>query len=199
MICQACHRPTKNRLLCESCRRQMRPAEDRLIAGGIRLVSAFEHSGPARDLVHHLKYRGLTQYADLVAATIQDRLPALSFVPIPRAISRQLRYGVDPALLLAQRLALAKGSKVIRLLASPPHVTRRAGGDHARMVDAFSVHRPPKEAVIVVDDVFTTGATVDAAFRSLGLDRVMCAVVANVVPEVSSLLRPSTSRTNTKP
>ena len=198
MVCQTCHRFTTHRLLCDQCRRLLIPANDRLVGVGVRLVSGFEHVGPARPLVHHLKYRGLTDYANLVAATVQHRLPALPFVPIPRAISRQLRYGVDPAMLLAQRLAQAKGTTVIRALAPPPHAPRRAGGDHESRVEIFDVRRPPQAPVIVVDDVFTTGATLDAAFRSLGPDQVLAAVVANVVPEVSSLLRSSPPKTNTQ-
>ena len=169
----------------------MRPARDRLVEGGIRLLAAFEHSGPARDLIHHVKYRGLTNYLDLVTATLVDRVPVLPFVPVPRSMSRQLRYGVDPALLLATRLAQAKGSRVVRSLISHPHSTRRAGGDHAKDVLTYRVRGLSKDTVIVVDDVFTTGTTIDAAVHSLGPHLVQSAVVANVVPEVSSLLRPS--------
>jgi predicted amidophosphoribosyltransferase len=198
MICQSCYRPTRTRLLCEPCRIQMRSASDRLIGGGVRLVSAFEHSGPARDLVHNLKYRGLTNYLELVTAVLTDRLPVLPFVPIPRSISRQVRYGVDPALILARRLAQAKGTRVVRSLVPHPHSIRRAGGDHAKLVVPYRVRSLPKGPVIVVDDVFTTGATLDAAVRSLGPNRVQSAVVANVVPEVSSLLRPSTAKPTTQ-
>jgi len=198
MICQSCHQATKLRLLCASCRPLLRPAGDRLITGGIRLLSAFEHSGPARDLIHHLKYRGLTDYLDLVTATLADRLPVVPLVPVPRSISRQFRYGVDPALLLAQRLAQATGTRVLRSLVPHTHSMKRAGGDHTKEVLPFRVRSLPQGAVIVVDDVFTTGATIDAAVRSLGPDRVQSAVVANVVPEVSSLLRPSAAHITTQ-
>jgi len=76
-------------------------------------------------------------------------------------------------------------------LVSHPHSVRRAGGDHSKDVLNFVVRRLPQGDVTVVDDVFTTGITIDAAVRSLGPYRVQAVVVANVVPEVSSLLRPS--------
>ena len=105
MLCQACHRVSTLKLLCERCRREIRPAPERLLAGGVRLVPAFEHSGPARTLIHNVKYRGFTDYADLVAAVLADRLPKAHLAPVPRVLSRHLKYGVDPSALLAHRLA----------------------------------------------------------------------------------------------
>ena len=104
MLCQVCHLPAR-RFLCERCRNGLRPAPERLLDGGIRVVAAFEHSGVARDLVLGLKYRGLTAFAELVAETLASRVPALPIVPVPRTWSRQMRYGVDPAREIAIRLA----------------------------------------------------------------------------------------------
>ena len=61
------------------------------------MVPAFEHEGAARDLVHALKYRGLTVFAEMVTDALVDRVPPLPVVPVPRAWSRQIVFGVDPA------------------------------------------------------------------------------------------------------
>ena len=205
MLCLACHRPCGT-ALCAHCRRLTQMGSDRLLPGGIRLIVAFEHTGPARTLVHHLKYRGITEYADLVASTLAPRLPRLPLVPVPRALTRRIRYGVDPAVVLASMLSKRLDVPVFPLLRAPVHSRRRAGGDHSRSVSGFKVRpleqsprgRPLEQSsrgrtlpgrVLVVDDVVTTGATLLSAIASLGEDRVHAAVAANAVAQVSSLRR----------
>lgn len=187
MLCQACHRFHSGHLLCASCRQRLRVAPDRLLPGGVRLVAAFEHSGPAKTLVHHFKYRGLAGYAELTASMLAKRLPPLPLVPVPRALTRRVRYGVDPARALANRLGQHLGVPVLSLLQPPLHKQRRAGGDHNRAVTGFRLRQVPKGPVLVVDDVVTTGATLLSAISSIGESHVRAAAAANAVPGVSSL------------
>lgn len=151
------------------------------------MIAGFEHTGPARVLVHQLKYWGITGYADLIASILGPRLPRLSLVPIPRAWSRRARFGVDPALVLA--LSLAKVARVpVRSALSPPiHTPKRAGGDHRRPVLPFRLRAMPESPIVLVDDVVTTGATLEMAIGVLGAERVALAVAANAAPAVSSL------------
>ncbi len=187
MLCQACHRFRSGHLLCACCRRQLRVASDRLLPGGVRLVAAFEHSGPARTLIHHFKYRGLGGYADLAASVLAERLPRLPLVPVPRARTRRIRYGVDPAHALADRLADRLDVPVLPILQPPLHRQRRAGGDHSRVVTGFGLARVLDEPVLVVDDVVTTGATMLSAIASIGENHVRAAVAANAVSGATSL------------
>lgn len=189
MLCQACRRFSSAVMLCRGCRREMRPVPDRVLPNGLLLVAAFEHSGPAKSLVHHLKYRGLAGYADLVAATVAPRLPRLPVVPVPRALSRRLRYGVDPARVLARRIGAHLDVPVIDALTPPLHAPRRAGGDHSRSSPAFGLRLRPDTPVIVVDDVVTTGSTLISATNALGERWVHAGVAANAVAEVSTLRR----------
>jgi predicted amidophosphoribosyltransferase len=134
--------------------------------------------------VHHLKYRGLTGYADLVAALLSPRAPLAPLVPIPRALTRRVRYGIDPGRALAQRLSRITGAPVASLLGVPLHTTRRAGGDHRRPVLPFRIRGPLPPGLVLVDDVVTTGATLESAIRSLGPERVLLAIAANAVAGV---------------
>lgn len=163
---------------------ELRPAAERILPSGVRVIAAFEHTGPARKLAHHLKYRGLGWYAGLVAEILALRLPASPLVPIPRARSRHLRYGVDPALVLAKRLSDRTGLPVIRAFAAPVHAARRAGGDHTRDVGRYGLRNSVLESVVLIDDVVTTGATFEAAIHSIGPDRVRAVAAANAVPAV---------------
>ena len=188
MLCQVCFAadPTG---LCPGCRAQMRPAPDRIIRDGIRLVAAFEHTGPARTLVHHLKYRGLTTYADLVARILAPQLPELPVAAIPRVWSRFVRYGVDPSTEIAARVAAIRGVPHLRLFHRPWHSPRRAGGDHSRPPPEFRLRRRPPTQVILVDDVVTTGATLAMVADIIGSDRVLMALAANAADTLSTLGR----------
>lgn len=192
MVCLACHTVSSGNL-CASCRGSLRAAPDRLLPGGVRLVGAFEHHGAAKALVHHLKYRGVVSYAELVAERLAVRLPAIPLVPVPRAFTRRLRYGVDPAREIAVALGHHLGVPVVEALAHPLHAPRRAGRDHSRRVRPFRTRRPLRFPVLVVDDVVTTGATAMAAVHAIGPDLVRAVAAANVVVEMSNLDRRVTS------
>lgn len=180
MVCLGCHQ-ISTRMLCPSCAATLRPAPPRILPEGLGLHAAFEHVGVAKTLVHHLKYRGVTFYADLVAEALADRLPPIPLVPVPRAISRRLKYGIDPARAIATALAKRLEVPVHDVLLAPFHTPRRAGRDHSRRVRAFPTRSPLRYPVIVVDDVVTTGSTVSAATEAIGLELVGAVAAANVV------------------
>lgn len=190
MLCQVCRRPGNRWMVCDVCRRFLRPAPDRVLPGGVPVYAAFEHSGPARVLAHHLKYRCLDGYARLVAATLSPRVPGGPLVPVSRALSRRLRFGTDPALLIATHLSRETASQVLRLLKPPLHSRRRAGGDHRREVPVPGLRKRTLEKVVLVDDVMTTGATLEAAVSAIGVNQVRAAVVANAVPDWPASPRP---------
>ena len=186
MVCLGCHQVTGGRV-CVSCVATIRPAADRLLAGGIRVVAAFEHEGAAKTLVHHLKYRGVIEVAELAAEVLAPRVPRLPLVPIPRALSRRVKYGVDPARALAAALGRRLGTPIVDGLVPPLHAPRRAGRDHSRPVRPFRTRSALRYPAIVVDDVLTTGATAVAAVDAIGAGLVQAVVSASVVSEPSNL------------
>lgn len=185
MLCQSCHSLYPG-FICPRCLADLRPAAERILDGGVRLVAAFEHVGVARELIHGLKYRGLTGFADLVVEVIGPRIPRLPIVPVPRTWSRQILYGIDPAREIGLRLARFLDVPVWDLLLAPIHSRRRAGGDHSRPAPKFSTRRSISCPVVLVDDVVTTGATVRSAVKTLGSERLALVVTANAADTVSS-------------
>lgn len=157
------------------------------------MVAAFQHEGAAKTLMHHLKYRGVVSFAELAAEILAPRVPRAPLVPIPRSLSRRIKYGVDPAREIAAALGRRLGVPVVQTLVSPIHTKRRAGRDHSRPVSPFHTRSPLRSPVVVVDDVVTTGATVLAAVNTLGVETVRTVVAANVVPEASNVAAVVTS------
>jgi predicted amidophosphoribosyltransferase len=158
-------------MLCGTCQNQLIPTGQRRIPGGILVGSGFEHAGPARLLVHRLKYQGIRQAAGLLAERMAEMLDGLegTLVPVRRVLLRRWKYGVDPGLELARALAALTGMGLADSLRVPPWAPVHAGAPReTRIAIRFGAGRVPPGPLILVDDVLTTGATLGAARRAIG-------------------------------
>jgi predicted amidophosphoribosyltransferase len=157
------------RPLCLECRRRLRPGGSTLV-GRTAVRFAFHHSGSGRVLVHRLKYHGLAGAAEVLAGAMAPLVPVGTgaIVPIPRAALRRVTYGVDPAWELSWRIARHTGIPAVRSLAGRLWWPRHALADRAaRTVPTFRQQRPLPVPVVLVDDVITSGRTVEGAVAAL--------------------------------
>lgn len=149
----------------------MRPCPDRLVGGGLVVRSAWCHEGPARALVHRLKYEGLVAAAGPLARPLAEVLPpeTEALVPVPRAVWRRVRLGVDPAVELARALSGLTGIPVVEALRPPLAAPRHAGRDrNSRVAPVFGRRAGLPERPVLVDDVLTTGTTLTGAVAAMG-------------------------------
>ncbi len=137
------------------------------------VAAPLRHDGPARRLVHRLKYEGSGAATRLLAGAMMEALPGgtRALVPVPRAALRRWRYGVDPAFELGRELGTSSGLPVLEALSGPLWWPRHAGTGR-RTLPSFRRRRTLPAGVVLVDDVVTTGATLTAAYLALGSEPI---------------------------
>lgn len=167
-MCLACRR--MGGPLCPECRRDLTPVPPTSV-GGVPVASAFAHAGAAVSLVHRLKYEGIEPAAGLLARAMAPLVPAAarSLVPIPRATVRRWRYGVDSAACLADALGTILELPVVAAFGMVFWHPRHAGrGRNDRRPRSFRSVVAGLDGAVIVDDVLTTGATLQGAVDELG-------------------------------
>lgn len=145
-----------------------------------RAVAVFD--GVVRELVHGLKYAdrhdGRRLFARWLSSAGDELLAdADLLVPVPLHRWRLLHRRFNQAALLAQELARQRGMAwdpgvLIRIKPTPQQVRltreqRRRNMSAAFQVPAGAVSKVDGRKVVLVDDVITTGATVEACARAL--------------------------------
>lgn len=147
---------------------------------------AAPYDGVARGLISGLKFGarlGLAATAATALAPLVDAHRELAVVAVPAAPSRRRKRGFDAAALIAGELAGALG------LAAVQPLRRAAGPRQVGRPRAERLGEPPRvravetspASVLVVDDVLTTGATLQAcatALRDAGARDLRAVVLA---------------------
>lgn len=174
-ICDHCGCPINHPGLCAACQISP-PAID-----GIRSVVMLTDG--ARQAVHRFKYEGASALAAPLAGLMAEywscrALPAEVLVAVPLHIARERERGYNQSYLLAREFGRQVGLPVLngtlrRVRRTRPQVGLAAAERHANVGGAFT-YCPPRHGsgvdglhVLLVDDVCTTGATLEACSVAL--------------------------------
>jgi ComF family protein len=155
---------------CQSTPRQL----DSLLACAI-------HSGPLREAIRQFKYEDLRALAAPLGQLMADGWRSLSayegdltIVPVPLHPARQRERGYNQAALLARELGRQLQRPVVedtlvRVKATVPQVGLGVHERRANVRDAFRCVNGAlaNRQVLLVDDVCTTGSTLEAASTAL--------------------------------
>lgn len=183
-LCSRCGLPSVEDP-CLSC--QIEP----LTLDGIRGVGYLRD--PLKRAIYQFKYHKKRKLAlplaDLMHEyLLKNPLPAELIVPVPLHLDRLRERGYNQAALLAQKLSERSGlpleeGSLIRIKGTAPQVALRADERHTNVRGAFRTQgeRLKDRQILLIDDVCTTGATLEAcaeALREKGVGSVWALVLA---------------------
>ena len=196
-------------VLCGACIASLRPAAremDRFLAPDPGVVigdamevalAAFAYGGPLRHALAGLKYgsaarvaRPLGQRAAAALSSMVTLAPDAQLVPVPVHAQRLRQRGYNQAALLAEALGRQAGLPVTDVLERQRATTQQHRLDRAARLrnlrGAFALKRgrDPPSVAILVDDILTTSATLEACaavLRATGTRRVLGFALAREV------------------
>lgn len=166
---------------CASCGRYIRHLDE--------IHAAYDYSGPVRELVHRFKYDNISAAAPWMADRMPvDWLPGNAvLIPVPLHSARERERGYNQSELLARAIGKRTGLRVSpalrRIRQTLPQAHQDAASRWTNVSDAFELRGKCDVGgpVVLVDDVCTTGATLEecaAVLTRMGASSVSALVFA---------------------
>ena len=186
-LCHRCGQPAFGDLECRLCAAWP--------PGLTRVRSAVWLEPSARQAVHFLKYEGWWRVAEAMAEAMRTLEPLtgqVSLIPVPLGARRARDRGYNQSERIAAELGRRAGLPVRRDLLRRVRETRTQTAltpeaRQANLAGAFGCDGAAGMALVLVDDVFTTGATLAAAAAALtaaGAARVEAVTFARAMEPV---------------
>lgn len=180
--CYLCKAATRQYEVCASCRTRT----------SLRRVAVWtRHNGLPKELIHVAKYErakaGLQEIAEMLTGLLPLFGEDVILTHLPTASSRIRERGYDQAMVIARHLARMNNSSYRPLLARLGQAHQVGSSRRERIIHTKNAFRPlhPDEIrgahIVLIDDVCTTGASIEAAARVLkqaGAKRVDALVFA---------------------
>jgi ComF family protein len=190
LFCHACHDAVNvlGAPLCVGCGSSLRDApcpHGDAPPGSARAFARYDADAvchPVAEALHAFKYRGAwrlaPRLASAMAACASGSAVAPLVVPVPLHATRLRARGFNQSALLAWQVGRIRRWPVaprllVRTRDTPSQTTLTAAARHANVDGAFALRRlgtAHHRRILVIDDVWTSGATARAIARVLGND-----------------------------
>ena len=194
--CAACDAPVARLVVfCPACRSTLEPAGD----SDVRSMAAFAYGGAIARAIRRLKYERRADLANPLGdllwramAPCTGEFRGVIVIPVPLHPSRLVERGFNQATLIARRLALRLDAPfrplgLARVRDTPQQAALNREARTKNVADAFRARQKESlrsQSILLVDDVCTTGATLEACTSALmhaDAARVTHAVVARAL------------------
>jgi competence protein ComFC len=188
-LCQKCGYPIVGRgRLCEECRLATPPFT--------QMLSWASYSGPAQEAIHSLKYKRNLALGSVLAKPLAEIVQKSGWkvdlvVPIPLSKSRMRFRGYNQAALISRPLAAQlniqhSSNAVKRIRNTSTQIELDVNKRFTNLLDAFYANPATlkKRNILVIDDVITTGATMQNCTNALlkaGAENIYCLSVARAI------------------
>jgi len=194
-VCKCCGAPFEKgsgrNHLCGSCLTK-KPSFD-------RAISFYTYAGKTRELIHHLKFRGNLSAVSVInylmlKAFNRWPLPLIDLaVPVPLNRDDLHQRGYNQALLIAQKAAAflkcgVDRTHFIKTKKTKPQIGLTKSQRKKNLLGVFSIRNPryfKDKTVLLVDDVYTTGATVAEGAKTLSRAGAASVIVLTFARTVS--------------
>ena len=172
-FCPFCYKLTPQGQYCSRCQRYYN------LTG---VIIAAHYENPLKEAIHKFKYDKIKELAEPLAGLLIERLQLgfprgdLVLVPIPLSKKRQLERGFNQAKILTERTGSEFDIPLLddilfRIKDRPAQVELRGRERRENVKGVFAVRgdieQIKNKTILLMDDVFTTGATLNEAAKVL--------------------------------
>lgn len=182
--CKKCGRPIMDeyKMICPMCEKGNHSFD--------KGMCVFEHTGEIKKSIYDFKYQNRREYSEFYAKEAVriygreiKKLNIHAIIPVPIHKEREIERGYNQALEFAQVLGRYTGIPVakrvlIRKKKTSPQKELSETGRYINLKNAFAVEQSNLKGIrnaLIVDDIYTTGSTIDACssiLKRAGVEKV---------------------------
>jgi competence protein ComFC len=174
--CPRCNKPTSKKEFCADCMRWMSHPQFKDVL--LKNTSIFSYSPFLKEIMNKWKYRGdyvlINIFSDLIANHFKTHYKEkITLVPIPLSEERWRERGFNQAEAIASQLPFAIRHPLRRV--QNEKQAKKSRKERLQQANPFTVKESISGHVVLVDDLYTTGATLHWAaylLKEAGAEKV---------------------------